>query len=123
MALGRKGGDVVVAAAAGSGGGGEKVSGACSVSNSRIAVREAGWSQGGGRMLARRWRLRRRASQRGMSARWGGLRAGVGPCRRAIGQRCLCFGFFFFFLPSLSFLWQVPWVKKDVLQVGNLCEI
>jgi hypothetical protein len=40
---------------------------------------EEGRSQGGGRMLALRWRLRRRASQRGRAARCGGLRLGVGP--------------------------------------------
>lgn len=83
VALGRKGGEVgravVVVEGAGRRGGGEKASAECSVSNSRMAVREAGRSQGGGRMLARRWRLRRRASQSGRSARWGGVRAGVGP--------------------------------------------
>jgi hypothetical protein len=45
----------------------------------RIESREVGWSQAGGRMLQRRWRLRRRASQRGRRARWGGMRGCVGP--------------------------------------------
>ena len=49
-------------------------------SRSRMERREEGESQGGGRMLARRWRLRRRASQRGMGVRWGGRRGGRGPC-------------------------------------------
>ena len=31
-------------------------------------------------MLARFWRLRRMASQRGRFARWGGIRGFVGPC-------------------------------------------
>ncbi len=61
------------------GGGGENVCGEVSVSCLRIRSREEGRSQGGGRMLARRWRLRRRASQRGMDARWGGRREDVGP--------------------------------------------
>lgn len=37
-------------------------------------------SQGGGMMLARRWRCRRRASQRGTVVRVGGRAVGVGPC-------------------------------------------
>lgn len=36
---------------------------------SRIELREGGESHGGGRMLARRCRLRRRASQRGSGVR------------------------------------------------------
>ena len=31
-------------------------------------------------MLARRWRLRRRASQRGIEARRGGINGSTGPC-------------------------------------------
>ena len=49
----------------GCGGGGEKVSGEISVSYFRICSRDCGRSQGGGRMFARCWRLRRSASQRG----------------------------------------------------------
>ena len=78
VALGRNGGEVVVCA--GSGGGGENEG--VFFSRSRIEEREGGESQGGGRMLARRWRLRRRASQRGRGVRWGGWRGGVGPWRR-----------------------------------------
>jgi hypothetical protein len=63
----------------GCGGGGEKARGEVSVSYLRIRSRELGRSQGGGRMLALRWRFRRRASQRGKGARWGGRRVGVGP--------------------------------------------
>lgn len=44
-----------------------------------MSAREAGCSHGGGTMLARRCFLRRRASQRGRSARWGGRRGGVLP--------------------------------------------
>ena len=62
----------------GSLGGGEKDS-ACSVSWSRIAVNESTESHGGGRILARRWRLSRRASQSGRGARCGGLSGGEGP--------------------------------------------
>lgn len=51
-----------------------------SVSKSRICVRAAGESHGGGEMLARRWRLSSRASQRGRGAGKGGFRACVGPC-------------------------------------------
>jgi len=50
----------------GSRGGEENASFDCSVSNCRIAAREAGYSQGGGAMLARRWRFRRSANQSGM---------------------------------------------------------
>ena len=43
---------------------GEKTAAVVSaVSKSRIVVREAGFSQAGGLMLARRWRLSRMASQ------------------------------------------------------------
>lgn len=52
-----------------------------SVSATRIASSEEGCSQGGGTMLARRWRLSRRASQRGSGVRCGGCKGGVGPCR------------------------------------------
>lgn len=38
-------------------------------SESRIELRECVESHGGGRMLARRWRLSRRASQSGSGAR------------------------------------------------------
>lgn len=63
--------------AGGSGGGAEKVFD--SVSATRIASSEDGCSQGGGTMLARRWRLSKRASQRGSGVRSGGWRGGVGP--------------------------------------------
>ena len=49
-------------------------------SRSRIEFRAVVLSQGGGRMLARFWRTRRRASQRGRLLRWGGRRGGMGPC-------------------------------------------
>lgn len=52
----------------------------CSVSWSRIAPRECVLSQGGGRILARRWRLRRRASQSGMLLLCGGFNGFRGPC-------------------------------------------
>ena len=68
MALGRKGGEVVTCG--GKDGGGENEGEDFSIS--RIAIKEGGESQGGGRMLARRWRLRRRASQRGSGVRCGG---------------------------------------------------
>jgi hypothetical protein len=64
--------------AEGCGGGAEKP-GDVEVSVLRMDSREEGRSQGGGRMLALRWRLRRRASQSGRAARCGGLRVGVGP--------------------------------------------
>lgn len=85
MEEGRKGGeiwsvgDIREVMEWGCGGGGENASGEVSVSCLRILSREEGRSQGGGRMLALRWRLRRRASQRGRGARCGGRRAGVGP--------------------------------------------
>lgn len=62
----------------GNGGGGENEGEL--FSRSRIALRDTGESHGGGRMLARRWRLRRRASQSGRSARYGGVRGAIGPC-------------------------------------------
>ena len=75
----------------GCGGGGENVTGDVSVSYLRIRSSDAGRSHGGGRILARRWRLRRRASQRGRLARCGGRRAGVGPLGKSVnlsrGQR------------------------------------
>ena len=59
---------------------GEKTAAVVSaVSKSRIVVREAGFSQAGGLMLARRWRLSRMASQRGRGVSKGGVRGGVGP--------------------------------------------
>ena len=59
---------------------GEKTAAVVSaVSKSRIVVREVGFSQAGGWMLARRWRLRSRASQRGRGVGKGGLRGAVGP--------------------------------------------
>lgn len=78
MALGRKGGEVVVWGGKGCGGEKEGVD----FSKSRIERSDGGESHGGGRMLARRWRLRRRASQRGRGVRWGGLRGAIGPCSR-----------------------------------------
>ena len=62
---------------------GEKTAAVVSaVSKSRIVSSEVGLSQAGGWMLARRWRLRRRASQRGRGVGKGGLRGAVGPCWR-----------------------------------------
>ena len=65
MALGKKGGLVDVWR--GRLGGGEKL--ADDVSSSRISVRERGFSQAGGRIFARRCRLRRRASHNGRGVR------------------------------------------------------
>lgn len=48
------------------------------------ASREGVESQGGGIMLARRWRLRRRASHRGIEAREGGWRVGIKPWGRRL---------------------------------------
>lgn len=76
MALGRKGGDEVTWG--GKGGGGEKEG--VDFSKSRTERSDGGESHGGGRMLARRWRLRRSASQRGRWVRYGGLSDGMGPC-------------------------------------------
>lgn len=59
---------------------GEKTAAVVSaVSKSRIVSREVGLSQAGGWMFARRWRLRRRASQRGRGVGKGGLSGCVGP--------------------------------------------
>lgn len=59
---------------------GEKTAAVVSaVSKSRIVSSEAGLSQAGGWMFARRWRLRRRASQRGRGVGKGGLSGCVGP--------------------------------------------
>lgn len=49
------------------------------VSSSRMAFSEAGDSQGGGTMLARRCRLRSRASHNGNEARCGGYKGAIGP--------------------------------------------
>lgn len=65
MALGRKGGEVVVWGGSGE----EREKEGDDFSSSKIEARESGKSQGGGRMEARRWRLRRRASQRGRGVR------------------------------------------------------
>jgi hypothetical protein len=53
-------------------GGGEKPWSACSVSNSNIAASDSICNQGGGTMLARRCRLSRSASHKGMLALCGG---------------------------------------------------
>ena len=59
---------------------GEKTAAVVSaVSKSRIVSSEAGLSQAGGWMFARRWRLRSRASQRGRGVGKGGLRGWIGP--------------------------------------------
>lgn len=79
---GRKGDDsgtVVLGGRGGNLGGGEKASGESMVSKLSIAARECGESQGGGMMFARRWRLRRRASQSGTEALCGGLSGFRGP--------------------------------------------
>lgn len=65
----RKGGEngsVLLDGNGGKRGGGEKTS-PCSISWSNMAVKECGESHGGGRMLARRWRLSKSASQSGMA--------------------------------------------------------
>ena len=49
------------------------------VSSFRIRSSDTGDSQGGGRMLARRCRLRRRASHRGREAWYGGCKGAIGP--------------------------------------------
>jgi hypothetical protein len=72
-------GDVREVIGWGCGGGGENAKGEVSVSCFRILSREEGRSQGGGRMLALRWRLRSRASHKGRGARCGGRREGFGP--------------------------------------------
>ena len=80
MEEGRKGGDMlsvcegVVRTRCGCGGGGEKVLGLTSVSCFRMRSREDGRSQGGGRILARRWRFSRSASQSGRGVLCGGRR-------------------------------------------------
>jgi hypothetical protein len=61
-------------------GGGENDS-ECSVSKSRIAVKEFGDSHVGGEIFARLCFFSRRANQRGMSFLCGGMRAGVVPYR------------------------------------------
>lgn len=71
--------ELLVVLGGGSEGEGVNVSVKCSVSKERISVREEGCNQAGGRMLARRWRFRSRASQRGRGVGKGGLRASVGP--------------------------------------------
>ncbi len=76
MAEGRKGGLTGVVER---GSGGVSENSGDEVSSWRMASREEGDSQGGGKMLARFWRLRRRASQRGRGVRWGGIRGTVGP--------------------------------------------
>jgi hypothetical protein len=87
---GRKGGEMVSVCEGtarmgyGCGGGDENPWGSISVSCLRIRSSEEGRSQGGGRMLARRWRFKRRASQSGNGARWGGRRGCVGPCDQII---------------------------------------
>lgn len=81
MEVNKNGGDtgrVLSEGCGGSRGGGENVS-ACSVSWSRIAVSEWVFNQGGGRMFARRWRFRRRASHRGILLLCGGFRGLRGP--------------------------------------------
>lgn len=45
----------------------------------RMSPSDAGDSHGGGRMLARRCRLRSRASHRGRIARCGGYKGAMGP--------------------------------------------
>ena len=77
MALGRNGGDTSEDDAEASEGAGVKD--ARLISRSRIDSKDAEESQGGGRMLARCWRLRRSASHRGRVARLGGRRGGIGP--------------------------------------------
>lgn len=77
MALGRKGGDTSDEDAGASEGAGVKDSRL--ISRSSNDSREAEESQGGGRMLARFWRLSRSASHRGSVARFGGRRGGIGP--------------------------------------------
>ena len=72
MEVGTKGGEkatlvVEVLFVGGRGGAGEKDSDV--FSQSRISDNEDGLSQGGGTMLALRWRFSRRASQRGRVAR------------------------------------------------------
>lgn len=70
----REGYSVVVVVVRGGG-----VNGVVVVSSLRRESSEGGDSHGGGTMLARRCRLRRRASQRGMVLRYGGWSGGIGP--------------------------------------------
>lgn len=67
----------------GNGGGGEKPSDSCS--SCRILVRDNTLSHAGGRIFARRWCLRSRASHNGSRLRYGGWRAGIGP----YGETCM----------------------------------
>jgi hypothetical protein len=70
---------------------GEKTAAVVSaVSKSRIVSSEVGLSQAGGWMFARRWRLRRRASQSGRGAGKGGLRGCVGPWWREMLSQLEC---------------------------------
>lgn len=89
---------------------GEKAS-SCSTSMSRIADKAAGCSQGGGRMLARRWRFRSRASQRGRGVGKGGFSACVGP---------YCSWFIYQISGSLSFvfLWDCGMGDVPLVAVG-----
>lgn len=61
----------------GIGGGDENV--VDEVSSLRMASREKGASQGGGRMLARRWRFKSIASHKGSCVRYGGWRGAMEP--------------------------------------------
>lgn len=101
VALGRKGGErsEEEEGVASEEGAGEKD--AISISRSSMDSSEAEASQGGGRMLARCWRLRRRASQRGTAARYGGWRVGIGP-----------FFFFFFFGKKILSDWKEPFSRE-----------
>lgn len=106
MALERKGGEsveferegcsVVVVVVRG-GGGGDGVNGVVVVSTLRRESSEGRDSHGGGMMLARRCRLRRRASQRGMVLRYGGWRGGIGPYMIGGGVNYCQLRWFFFF--------------------------
>lgn len=59
-------------------GGGDEKDGIV-VSSLRMASNDAGDSQGGVRILARRCRLRIRASHSGRGVRYGGCRGAIGP--------------------------------------------
>lgn len=59
-------------------GGGDEKDGMV-VSSLRMASNDAVESQGGGRILARRCRLRSKASHRGRAERYGGCRGAIGP--------------------------------------------
>lgn len=69
----------------GMGGGAEKEE--IVFSSLRMASSEAGDSQGGGMMLARRCRLRSIASHRGSVVRCGGRRGAMGPWRTSVPRR------------------------------------